>query len=410
MASCDDDFGLLGDEAQSQQQQQQVHHHHHHHHHHQQQAQQQQRQQQGQPLPQQLSVPFSHRYITAAAAAAAAAAANGGGGGGVSIHPHSHPRSVPHLNAITSPNKGASSSVDEGSYAETFAQSDVNNHHHGFHTEVDHGFVPPLPQSHIDEGDGEDDDEEEEGHKDRRSCGEAVAAAAAPHHLPPSTSRHHQQADPKRKDREELSDGESPSIYYTAANNSNNSKKSRPIIPSSSSGDYRKDREEWSDSAISCLLDAYTEKYIQLNRGNLRGRDWEDVATIVSERCDKHKSGKSVEQCKNKVDNLKKRYKVECQRLSSGCLPVSHWPWFKKMEQIVGSSSSSSKQPNTDEDKSSPLGGASTPTSRQLKRFCSFSVHSVPFSVKLLLSFLLLFVPQIFNLINICFSLTNKQI
>ncbi|KAJ7974959.1 Uridylate kinase [Quillaja saponaria] len=107
--------------------------------------------------------------------------------------------------------------------------------------------------------------------------------------------------------------------------------------------DYRKDREEWSDTAIACLLDAYTEKFNQLNRGNLRGRDWEEVAEAVSDRCGagidtKHKSYKSVEQCKNKIDNLKKRYKVELQRMTSGGLTTSHWHWFKKIEAIVGNS------------------------------------------------------------------------
>ncbi|XP_028780417.1 uncharacterized protein LOC114736718 [Neltuma alba] len=109
--------------------------------------------------------------------------------------------------------------------------------------------------------------------------------------------------------------------------------------------DYRKDREEWSDTAIECLLDAYAEKLNQLNRGNLRGRDWEDVARAVSERCSvgggvdgKSKSYKSVEQCKNKIDNLKKRYKVELQRISSGGISSSNWHWFKKIEAIVGSS------------------------------------------------------------------------
>ncbi|CAL0316808.1 unnamed protein product [Lupinus luteus] len=116
-------------------------------------------------------------------------------------------------------------------------------------------------------------------------------------------------------------------------------------------GDYRKDREEWSDTAIACLLDAYTEKFNQLNRGNLRGRDWEEVAEAVGERCGaavadggggrcdrKHKYYKSVEQCKNKIDNLKKRYKVEIQRIRSCGISASHWHWFKKMEAIVGNS------------------------------------------------------------------------
>ncbi|KAI4352627.1 hypothetical protein L6164_006861 [Bauhinia variegata] len=108
--------------------------------------------------------------------------------------------------------------------------------------------------------------------------------------------------------------------------------------------DYRKDREEWTDTAIAILLDAYTEKFNQLNRGNLRGRDWEEVAEAVTERCGtggidgKHKSYKSVEQCKNKIDNLKKRYKVELQRITSGGMTTSHWHWFKKIEAIVGNS------------------------------------------------------------------------
>uniref|UniRef100_A0A7N0UA99 UMP kinase n=1 Tax=Kalanchoe fedtschenkoi TaxID=63787 RepID=A0A7N0UA99_KALFE len=99
-------------------------------------------------------------------------------------------------------------------------------------------------------------------------------------------------------------------------------------------GDYRRDREEWSDTAIGCLLEAYMSKYAQLNKGNLRGRDWEEVAGMVREGC--QKQAKSVEQCKNKVDNLKKRYKLERHRMSSGGVSTSHWPWFQKMEEIFG--------------------------------------------------------------------------
>ncbi|KAF5473769.1 hypothetical protein F2P56_005730 [Juglans regia] len=160
----------------------------------------------------------------------------------------------------------------------------------------------------------------------------------------------------KRKDREELSDGATNYGY-------NNNKKSKPSggAGTSGGGDYRKDREEWSDAAIACLLDAYTEKFTQLNRGNLRGRDWEEVAATVSERCEKQT--KSVEQCKNKVDNLKKRYKLERQRMTNGGLSVSHWPWFKQMEHIVGNSLP--VKALTDEDKG---GGSSASTPRQTKR------------------------------------------
>lgn len=153
----------------------------------------------------------------------------------------------------------------------------------------------------------------------------------------------------KRNDREELSDGGTPYSYK------------KPRLPGGG-GEYRKDREEWSDTAIACLLDAYLDKFTQLNRGNLRGRDWEEVAVIVSERCDKQ--SKSVEQCKNKVDNLKKRYKLERHRMNNGGVSASHWPWFKKMEQIVGNSLPSLKAVS-EEDKS--VGGSAS-SLRQSKR------------------------------------------
>ncbi|KDP45038.1 hypothetical protein JCGZ_01538 [Jatropha curcas] len=139
--------------------------------------------------------------------------------------------------------------------------------------------------------------------------------------------------------------------YYSNDNNkkhkpNGNNVESESNISNTSAeyrADYRKDREEWSDTAISCLLDAYTEKYNQLNRGNLRGRDWEEVAEAVSERGGGNNK-KSVEQCKNKIDNLKKRYKVELQRINNsaggfGSGGSSSWHWFKQIEAIMGNSS-----------------------------------------------------------------------
>lgn len=127
----------------------------------------------------------------------------------------------------------------------------------------------------------------------------------------------------KRRDREEISDG--GTAYF---------KKGKVM----DAGNSKKDREEWSDGAISCLLDAYTEKYLQLNRGNLRGSDWEEVAAMVSERVDGQKPAKTVDQCKNKVDSLKKRYKTEKNRgmMATNGVTLSYWPWFKKVDQIVG--------------------------------------------------------------------------
>lgn len=136
-------------------------------------------------------------------------------------------------------------------------------------------------------------------------------------------------------------------------------------------GDYRKDREEWSDTAIACLLEAFTEKFNQLNRGNLRGRDWEEVAEMVSERCGTGGGNKStyktVEQCKNKIDNLKKRYKVELQRITSSGLGASHWHWFKKLEVILGSSLVPKGGGGSDEERSG--GRANSNVAKQPKRY-----------------------------------------
>ncbi|KAF5806060.1 putative UMP kinase transcription factor Trihelix family [Helianthus annuus] len=99
--------------------------------------------------------------------------------------------------------------------------------------------------------------------------------------------------------------------------------------------DHRREREEWSGSEVTILLDSFTEKYIALNRTNLRRKDWAVVANLVAEGCDKQ-NRKSIEQCKNKVDNLKKRYKLETQRMESDVGSVSSWIWFKKMDYLFG--------------------------------------------------------------------------
>ncbi|KAL3690302.1 hypothetical protein R1sor_016611 [Riccia sorocarpa] len=96
-----------------------------------------------------------------------------------------------------------------------------------------------------------------------------------------------------------------------------------------------KDREEWSDGAIECLLDAYEEKYTKLDRGHLKGRDWEEVSSVVNRRCGAQKTAKGVMNCKYKMDTLKRRYKVEKDKKRSSGSIKSRWPWYARMEQLV---------------------------------------------------------------------------
>lgn len=259
-------------------------------------------------------------------------------------------------------------------------QSNPNQHHHHHHNQVLHHapyaprrFAPKLSNQQIHVPHHQSNGDEDDEHHD-------VVASSAFHGVNPFSAD--ENSNPydnnsnaaveggdedldanrsrigggvrleKRQSQEELSDG--------GTTNGGGSFK-RPRTSSSSAGEYRKDREEWSDAAITCLLDAYSDKFTQLNRGNLRGRDWEDVAATVSERCEK--LIKSVEQCKNKIDNLKKRYKLERHRISSGGTSASHWPWFKKMEEIVGNSMTTKGA--SDEDRSgSSLGNAAKPARR----------------------------------------------
>ncbi|XP_076953314.1 uncharacterized protein LOC143627352 [Bidens hawaiensis] len=102
-----------------------------------------------------------------------------------------------------------------------------------------------------------------------------------------------------------------------------------------SSSDHRKEREEWTASEITILLEAFTEKYLALNRTNLPRKEWEVVTGLVAECSDK-RSRKGVEQCKNKIDNLKKRYKLETQRVESNGGGESKWIWFKRMDCVFG--------------------------------------------------------------------------
>ena len=72
----------------------------------------------------------------------------------------------------------------------------------------------------------------------------------------------------------------------------------------------RRQNFEWSHGAVHSLLDIYEEKYSALQRGTLRGRHWHEVAQHVSARDNGTRSTKTSKQCKFKIENLKRRYKV----------------------------------------------------------------------------------------------------
>ncbi|KAE8717862.1 ARM repeat superfamily protein [Hibiscus syriacus] len=89
-------------------------------------------------------------------------------------------------------------------------------------------------------------------------------------------------------------------------------------------------RDEWSEGAVSSLLEAYESKWVLRNRAKLKGHDWEDVARYVSARVNCTKSPKTQTQCKNKIESMKKRYRSE-----SATAEGSSWPLYQRLDLLL---------------------------------------------------------------------------
>lgn len=74
-----------------------------------------------------------------------------------------------------------------------------------------------------------------------------------------------------------------------------------------------------------------------MSRGNLKQKHWKEVADIVSSREHFGKTPKTDIQCKNRIDTVKKKYKSEKAKISSGCGP-SKWPFYDRLDQLIGPS------------------------------------------------------------------------
>ncbi|XP_039036165.1 trihelix transcription factor ASIL1-like isoform X2 [Hibiscus syriacus] len=113
--------------------------------------------------------------------------------------------------------------------------------------------------------------------------------------------------------------------------------------PSSSTLPVREDC--WSEEASSTLIDAWGRRYVELNRGNLRQKDWQDVADAVNSlHGHTKKTHRTDVQCKNRIDTIKKKYKIEKTRIaaSNGTLKSS-WLFFERLDALIGSSFSAKK-------------------------------------------------------------------
>ncbi|KAK8947823.1 hypothetical protein KSP40_PGU015585 [Platanthera guangdongensis] len=106
--------------------------------------------------------------------------------------------------------------------------------------------------------------------------------------------------------------------------------------PPGSSGSGREDC--WSDGATSALIDAWGEHFLELSRGNLKQKHWQEVADVVSSRNDYTKPPRTDIQCKNRIDTLKKKYKLERTKMAAGGLSSSSssWPFYNRLDFLLG--------------------------------------------------------------------------
>lgn len=96
----------------------------------------------------------------------------------------------------------------------------------------------------------------------------------------------------------------------------------------------------WTEDATWILVRAWGARFVELNRGNLRQKDWQSVADAVN-AVHGHdvKTRRTDVQCKNRIDTLKKKYKAEKARVSDspGGGYVSTWPFYNRMDELIGS-------------------------------------------------------------------------
>ncbi|KAJ4720102.1 Trihelix transcription factor [Melia azedarach] len=97
----------------------------------------------------------------------------------------------------------------------------------------------------------------------------------------------------------------------------------------------------WSEGATETLIEAWGDRYVRLNRGHLRQKDWKEVAESVNSRENGAKSKKTDIQCKNRIDTLKKKYKVEKAKP-----PPSKWPFYYRLDSLIGTDAVN-KKPTT---------------------------------------------------------------
>ncbi|XP_073012304.1 trihelix transcription factor ENAP2-like [Typha latifolia] len=100
----------------------------------------------------------------------------------------------------------------------------------------------------------------------------------------------------------------------------------------------------WSEGATATLIEAWGDRFLEVNRGSLRQKQWEEVASAVNSRPGgATRLSRTDVQCKNRIDTLKKKYKVEKAKVeASGGTAGSLWPFFPRLHDLLGAAAPTS--------------------------------------------------------------------
>ena len=112
-------------------------------------------------------------------------------------------------------------------------------------------------------------------------------------------------------------------------------------------GPNKSKRDEWSVEGVLTLLEVYEAKWLLRNRAKFKGSDWEDIAHQVSVQSSGIKGLKAPNQCKNKIESMKKRYRAE----AASCTPLkpcSSWQFYTQMDRMLKGAPHYSNQPKID--------------------------------------------------------------
>ncbi|TMW94651.1 hypothetical protein EJD97_009975 [Solanum chilense] len=124
-----------------------------------------------------------------------------------------------------------------------------------------------------------------------------------------------------------------------------------PMIPPASTRPAAFPAREdcWSEAATHTLIEAWGSLYVELKRGNLRQKHWQEVANAVNKlHGNTKKQFRTDIQCKNRIDTLKKKYKIEKARVSqSHSRYVPQWPFFNSLDVLIGDNFKPSPLPVT---------------------------------------------------------------